>query len=98
MEIFGHMKYTPYYTNRIGRQLKLLKKRGYDMSLFKETVDMLLDGKTLQPRYNDHPLKGSRRGYRDCHILPNWVLIYKIDKCVLTLTLFETGAHSDILE
>ena len=98
MEVFGHMKYTPYYTNRIKRQLKVLKKRGYDMNLFKEAVDMLLDGKTLPLRYNDHPLKGNRRGYRDCHILPNWVLVYKIEKRVLTLTLFETGMHSDILE
>jgi mRNA interferase YafQ len=64
------MKYTPYYTNRIKRQLKALKKRGYDMKLFKEAVDMLLDGKPLPPRYNDHPLKGDKRGYRDCHILP----------------------------
>ena len=92
------MKYTPYYTTRIRRQLKMLKKRGYDMSLFKEVVDMLLDGKPLPPKYHDHPLRGDRRGYRDCHILPNWVLIYKIDKGVLTLTLSETGTHSDILE
>jgi len=92
------MKYTPYYTNRIKRQLKVLKKRGYDINLFKEAVDILLDGKPLPPRYNDHPLKGNRRGYRDCHILPDWVLICKIDKSVLTLTLFETGTHSDILE
>jgi len=91
------MKYTPYYTNRIKRQLKALKKRGYDMNLFKEVVDMLLDGKLLPPRYNDHPLKGNRRGYRDCHILPDWVLIYKLEKDILTLTLFETGTHSDIL-
>ncbi|MCL2571667.1 MAG: type II toxin-antitoxin system YafQ family toxin [Defluviitaleaceae bacterium] len=92
------MKYTPYYTNRIKRQLKALKKRGYDMNLFKEVVDMLLDGKLLPPRYNDHPLKGNRRGYRDCHILPDWVLIYKLEKDILTLTLFETGTHSDIFE
>ena len=68
------------------------------MNLFKEAVDILLDGKPLPQRYNDHPLKGNRQGYRDCHILPDWVLIYKIDKGFLTLTLFETGTHSDILE
>jgi len=92
------MKYTPYYTNRIKRQLKTLQKRGYDMNLFKEVVNMLLDGKPLPPKHRDHPLHGDRRGYRDCHILPDWVLIYKIDKGVLTLTLFETGTHSDILD
>ena len=92
------MKYTPYYTNRIEKQLKLLEKRGYDMSLFKEVVDMLLDGVSLPPKYRDHPLKGDMRGYRDCHIQGDWVLIYKIDNSVLTLILSETGTHSDILE
>ncbi|MCL2055465.1 MAG: type II toxin-antitoxin system YafQ family toxin [Oscillospiraceae bacterium] len=92
------MKYTPYYTNQIKKQIKLLKKRGYDMSLFKEVVNMLLDGVTLPVEYRDHPLKGDKRGYRDCHILNDWVLIYKIDKKVLTLILSETGTHSDILE
>ena len=98
MEVFGDMKYTPYYTSRIKRQLKTLEKRGYDMSLFKEVVDMLLDGQPLPPKCRDHPLRGDKRGYRDCHIQGNLVLIYKIDKCVLTLILSETGTHSDILE
>ena len=92
------MKYTPYYTNRIKIKLKLLEKRGYNMSLFKEVVDMLLDGKPLPPKHHDHPLLGDKRGYRDCHIQGDWVLIYKIDKSVLTLILSETGTHSDILE
>ena len=92
------MKYTPYYTSKIKKQLRLLEKRGYEMSLFKEVVDMLLDGETLPPKYNDHPLYGGRRGYRDCHIKGDWVLIYKIDKDVLTLVLAETGTHTDILE
>jgi len=98
MEIVGNMKYTPYYTNRIKKQLETIKKRGYDMSLFKEVVDMLLDGKTLPPKYHDHPLRGDKSGYRDCHIQGDWVLIYKIDRGVLTLILSETGTHSDILE
>ena len=68
------------------------------MALFKETVGMLCDGVTLPPKYQDHPLHGDRRGYRDCHIQGDWVLIYKIDKGVLTLILSETGTHSDILE
>ena len=57
------MKYTPYYTNKIKRQLKKLEKRRYDMELFKEVVAMLLDGKPLPPRYKDHPLQGDRQGY-----------------------------------
>jgi mRNA interferase YafQ len=92
------MKYTPYYTNKIKKQLKLIKKRGYNMTLFKEVVEMLLDGIPLPAKYCDHPLHGDKRGYRDCHIQGDWVLIYKIDKNVLTLILSETGTHSDILE
>ncbi|MDR2547009.1 MAG: type II toxin-antitoxin system YafQ family toxin [Lachnospiraceae bacterium] len=91
------MIYTPYYTNKIKRQLKTLKKRGYDMNLFKEVVEMLIDGKPLPRKYDDHPLRGDKRGYRDCHIKGDWVLIYKIDKEVLTLILSETGTHSDIM-
>ena len=92
------MKYTPYYTNRIKKQLNLLEKRGYDMTVFKEVVDMLLDGVALPEKYRDHPLRGDMRGYRDCHIQNDWVLIYKIDKGILTLILSETGTHSDLLE
>ena len=92
------MKYKPYYTNRIKKQLKVLEKRGYNMALFKDVVEMLLDGKPLLPKHRDHPLRGDRHGYRDCHIQGDWVLIYKIDKGILTLILSETGTHSDILE
>jgi mRNA interferase YafQ len=92
------MKYSSYYTNRIKKQLKLLEKRGYNMSIFKEVVDMLLDGVALPEKYRDHPLRGDRHGYRDCHIQNDWVLIYKIDKGVLMLILSETGTHSDLLE
>jgi mRNA interferase YafQ len=72
------MKYAPYYTNRIKRQLKTLEKRGYDMNNFKEVVGMLLDGISLPLKYRDHPLHGDKRGYRDCYIQDNWVLIYLV--------------------
>ena len=98
MEVAGYMKYTPYYTNKIKKQLKLLKKRGYDMTLFRDVVEMLLDGIHLPAKYCDHPLHGDKRGYRDCHIQGDWVLVYKINKNILTLILSETGTHSDILE
>ena len=75
----------------------MLQKRGYDLSLFKEVVDMLLDGIPLPAKYRDHPMRGDRRGYRDCHIQGDWILIYKIDKNRLTLILTETGTHSDLL-
>ena len=92
------MKYTPYYTKRIIKQIKILKKRGYNMSLFKDVVDLLLDGVPLPHKYRDHPLRGDKKGYRDCHIQGDWLLIYKIEKDILTLILSETGTHSDIME
>ena len=59
---------------------------------------MLANGETLPAKYKNHPLKNNLAGYYDCHILPNWVLIYKMDKEKLVLLLFDTGTHSDILE
>ena len=83
---------------RFRQQYSKLEKRGYDMSLLDDVVQMLANGETLPAQYKDHPLKGNRKGYRDCHILNDWVLIYKIDKNILTLILSETGTHADILE
>ena len=92
------MKYSIKTEKQYRKQYKLLQRRGYDMSLLDEVVLALASGQTLPPKYNDHPLKGDMRGYRDCHIQGDWVLIYKIDKNVLILTLSQTGTHSDILE
>jgi len=88
--------YRPQPTAKYKRDIKLLKKRGYDLSLLKYVVAKLANGETLPKQYRDHPSKGNRKGYRDCHILNDWVLIYRIDKDVLTLILSETGSHSDI--
>ena len=91
-------KYKVIPTSKFKKDTKTLTKRGYDMALLENVVDKLANGETLPAQYRDHPLKGDRRGYRDCHILSDWVLIYKIDKGILTLILSETGTHSDILE
>jgi len=58
---------------------------------------MLARGETLPEKYKNHPLKGKYVGYYDCHILPDWILIYKIEKEKLVLLLFDTGTHSDLL-
>ena len=91
-------KYKPQPTARFKKDIKMLKKRGFDLSLLEAVVAKLVNGETLPERYRDHPLKGTRKGYRDCHILNDWVLIYKIDKSILTLILSETGTHADTLE
>ena len=90
-------KYKPQPTSKYKKDVRLLKKLGYNMSLLKEVVTKLANGNTLPDQYCDHPLKGNRKGYRDCHIQGDWILIYKIDKDVLTLVLLETGTHADIL-
>lgn len=59
---------------------------------------MLARGKTLPLKYKNHPLKGNLKGYYDCHILPDWVLIYKIEKDRLVLLLVDIGTHADLLE
>lgn len=59
---------------------------------------MLANGENLPEKYHNHPLRGNYTGYFDCHILPDWVLIYKIEKDNLVLLLFDTGTHADMLE
>ncbi len=85
-------------TTKFRRDVKALGKRGYDLSLLQKVVDMLASGKPMPPEYEDHPLKGKYKGYRDYHIKDDWILLYKVKKDILILTLAGTGTHSDILE
>jgi mRNA interferase YafQ len=73
-----------------------MKKRGHDLRKLTEVVQMLSNGKRLPAKYKDHALKGDRKGMRECHILPDWLLIYEIDDDVLYLYLYRTGTHSDL--
>ena len=91
-------KYSIKTTKIYRRQLRLMHKRGYNMSLLDNVIALLADGQTLPSKYRDHPLTGNMRGYRDCHIKDDWVLIYRIDKNILKLMLVQTGTHSDILD
>ncbi len=76
------------------RDVKKLKKRGKDLDKLKAIVDLLVSGNTLPERCADHPLSGNWSGWRDCHIEPDWILIYKVAPDVLTLG--RTGTHSDL--
>ena len=73
-----------------------MKKRGLDISLLDEVVDLLRQGRQLEERYHDHGLTGDLAGFRECHIKPDWLLIYLIENDILTLTLIDTGSHSDL--
>ena len=92
------MMYTLKFTTAYKKSYKLMKKRGLDLSLLDEVVDVLHRGLTLDEKYRDHELTGSFKGFRKCHIKPDWLLIYLIENDVLTLTLVDTGTHSDIFK
>lgn len=73
-----------------------MKKRGLDLSLLDNVVDTLRQGKPLAEKYRDHSLTGNYKGFRECHIKPDWLLIYLIENDILTLTLVDTGSHVDL--
>ena len=75
---------------------RALKQPGHTAEKFQAVVELLAKEQTLPDRYRDHALTGEYIGFRECHILPDWLLIYKIEKEFLTLTLTRTGSHSDL--
>ena len=77
-------------SNKFKKDLSLAVKRGFDMKLLREVVNMLAKGETLEPKYRDHPLIGEYEDFRECHIKPGWLLIYRIDDEELELYLFRT--------
>ncbi len=90
------MKYELVLSGSFKKGLKTAKKRGLDISLLNFIVDKLLQGIPLDEKYRDHSLKGKWDGFRECHIQPDWLLIYLIEDDILTLTLVETGTHADL--
>ena len=76
--------YTVKFTNAYKKSYKLMKKRGLDLSLLDEVVDTLRQGKQLDSKYRDHGLSGNFHGFRECHIKPDWLLIYLIENEILT--------------
>ena len=92
------IKYLLSYTNLFKKQRKLLIKRGYDIRELDAVINLLATGEKLPEKYRDHALTGNRKGQRDCHIRPDWLLIYEKNKDVLTLLLCETGSHNDLFD
>lgn len=88
---------TVKFTTAYKKSYKLMKKRGKNLSLLEEVIDTLRQGKALEERFRDHELKGNLKGFRECHIQPDWLLIYLIENDILTLTLVDMGSHSDLL-
>ena len=80
-------------SNQFKKDLKLAKKRGYNVEKLRAVVRKLACGETLEAKYRDHDYIG----FRECHIEPDWLLIYRMKEEVLELYLFRTGTHSDLL-
>ena len=89
-------KYIVKTTTQFKQDFKLAKKRGLKMELLREVITVLAMGETLPEKNKDHALTGNWIGHRECHILPNWLLVYRLEDEVLVLTLTRTGTHSDL--
>ena len=88
------MKFTVKPTSRFQKDLKLINKRGYDIVKLNEVVKLLANGEELPAQYKDHPLKGNYVGCRECHIQPDWLLIYEYDGGNLILYLSRKVTHA----
>ena len=84
----------PIYENSFKKDIKRLKKRNKDTNKLKLVIEKLLGNQQLEAKYKDHSLTGNWKGYRDCHIEPDWIIIYKVTDT--NLILVRTGSHSDI--
>ncbi|MCM1225072.1 MAG: type II toxin-antitoxin system YafQ family toxin [Lachnospiraceae bacterium] len=89
--------YKIVYTNRMKHDAKLMKKRGKDMNKLVLVLSMLSSGHPLPKQYRDHQLTGNLRDFRECHIEPDWLLMYQIFEDALILSATATGTHADLL-
>ena len=91
------MKYGVIRTSRFKKEYRLMQRRGADMELLHRVIDLLAQGKPLPEKHRDHAMTGNFAGTRECHVKPDWLLIYQIENSILVLTLMRTGTHSDLL-
>lgn len=94
------MKYQLWYSNRFKRQYKKLKQSGDTRVLreLKEALSLLVLGQSLPPKYCNHKLIGKLVGYYECHIAPNWLLVYSINKDILVVELVAMGSHANLFK
>ena len=84
------------WTTQFKKDYKLAIKRGRNIEVLDDTIRMIANEMPLPQKYCDHALSGNYKGFRECHVEPDWLLIYAVEKNVLTLTLSRTGTHSDL--
>ena len=87
---------TPHYSGQFRRDVKRMQKRGKDMDKLKDLLTLLIEGGPLPAAYLDHPLKGGWHSFRDVHIEPDWLLIYKVSGDVVRFE--RTGRHTDLFD
>lgn len=92
------MKYEIKFTTQFKKDLKLAKKQNRNLDKLFEVINILADGGTLDARYRDHDLSGIYRGTRECHIEPDWLLVYEIRDEVLVLMLYRLGTHAELFK
>jgi mRNA interferase YafQ len=92
------MAYDIIRTARFKRDYKLMKRRNCEVALLMEAIRILAADRKLPGRYRDHELSGSWAGHRECHIQPDWLLVYRIDEDEHALVLSRTGTHSDLFQ
>lgn len=90
------MKYTILYSGRFKKSYKLCKRRGLNIAHFEDVVRLLAESGSLPEKYHPHILSGNYAGIWECHIEPNWLLLWKQNDNELTLLLLDTGTHSDV--
>ena len=90
--------YTIKYTNKMKRDVKRMRKRGKDLTKLTAVLNLLASAKLIPEEYYDHPLKGDMKAYRECHIEPDWLLIYRILDDELYLLAAGTGTHTDLFD
>lgn len=84
------------WTTQFKRDYRLAMKRHLRIDLLDDVIRMLSRGELLPEKYRDHALTGNWIGYRECHLLPDWLLVYRVEDDILVLTLVRTGTHSDL--
>lgn len=89
-------KYKISFTSQFNKDVKMLKRQKKDLNELFSVITLLADGKTLDKKYSDHNLSGDFDGYRECHIRPDWLLIYQRSKKDLLLVMVRSGSHSDL--
>lgn len=90
------MKYEVKFTGQFKRDLKLAKKQGKDIDKLFDVISTIAEGKKLDKKYCDHSLSGDYAGCRECHVEPDWLLVYEVMDNVLVLMIYRVGTHSEL--